>query len=362
MKIKIADVVVPSKKSVNRAGDVLIGLTPSTEDEKAMAQKIFDNWRSLHDYPINTFQATFRMKLAKLNLKNTLLAQRLKRTPSIVEKLKRPGENRTRLARMQDIAGIRIVVPKIQDIYTIIDDYTKSLNSSNFPHKSINAFNYINEPKLDGYRSFHQVFEFVTKSNSSLSSLKIELQIRTQLQHQWATAVEVLGLARETSYKSGQGDEKHKEFLSICSNLFAIKEGTPIHSKYHTFSELELCQKLNELNEELKIIDSLKAMRVASNRIIEDKINKGTKAYLHLILLNLDEKRLRITEYKQSDSEQAKQRYAFLENKIYSESLNWDVVLVSVDNIDKLKKAFPNYYLDTNEFIRSVQKYIAKCQ
>ena len=37
--------------------------------------------------------------------------------------------------------------------------------------------------------------------------MKVEIQLRTQLQHSWAMAVETAGLVTNTAMKSGQGSE-----------------------------------------------------------------------------------------------------------------------------------------------------------
>ena len=39
---------------------------------------------------------------------------------------------------------------------------------------------------------------------------------------------------------------------------------------------------------------------------------------------------------------------------------NWDVVLISIDDINALKKAYPNYYLDSKEFVQSVTGFIKR--
>ena len=102
------------------------------------------------------------------------------------------------LSRMQDIAGVRIIVKKIPDIYKVRDDI-----NNKFPHKICYEKNYINEPKTDGYRCLHIIFEMKGITKQKYNGLNVELQIRTELQHQWATAVEIIGLYKNTSYKSG---------------------------------------------------------------------------------------------------------------------------------------------------------------
>ena len=68
-----------SKKQVAKAGDILRSEVASSED-KEWANEVLGNWRAIHSYPINTFQATLRDKL-KLVDEDALVAQRLKRAP-----------------------------------------------------------------------------------------------------------------------------------------------------------------------------------------------------------------------------------------------------------------------------------------
>ena len=63
----------------------------------------------------------------------------------------------------------------------------------------------------------------------------MEVQIRTQLQHYWATAVEAAGEIYGTEYKSpevrrqavGPEDQERIQFFQIVSSLFALEEGAP---------------------------------------------------------------------------------------------------------------------------------------
>lgn len=46
------------------------------------------------------------------------------------------------------------------------------------------------------------------------------MQIRTAIQHSWATAVEMVGLFRKESLKSGLVDIKWLRFFELVSELF----------------------------------------------------------------------------------------------------------------------------------------------
>jgi hypothetical protein len=82
---------VPSetKNQINKAGQILADGNSSSErlqDARDLANK----WRACHAYPINTFQSTLRDKIKKPGFgKDTIVAQRLKRMPTIIDKLQR---------------------------------------------------------------------------------------------------------------------------------------------------------------------------------------------------------------------------------------------------------------------------------
>lgn len=82
--------------------------------------KIVSDWRVLHLGPLNEVRAIVKRRLENLGVKY-LLAQRLKRMPSIIDKQKRFDS--LELSRMQDVAGLRIVEPTIDDIKKFMTDY-----------------------------------------------------------------------------------------------------------------------------------------------------------------------------------------------------------------------------------------------
>lgn len=91
-----------SKSQVKNAGDrIRGGITPLDGDAI-----ILDNWRAAHGYLINTFQATLRTRIKQSGIP-AIVAQRLKRSVTIIDKLKQGRA--TNLSNMQDIAGVRIV-------------------------------------------------------------------------------------------------------------------------------------------------------------------------------------------------------------------------------------------------------------
>jgi len=182
-----------SRGQVNRAGEILRAYAQSTEaapieqlDEWNWAYEVLANWRACHNYPINTFQATLRSRLKTID-KQATVAQRLKRFPSIVLKLKR--FEGMQLARMQDIGGIRAILGTMGKVRRLERVYRER----KFQHDLISSKDYVAEPKTDGYRGIHLIYRYRNLKEPSYNGLLLELQLRTKLQHAWATAVETMG-------------------------------------------------------------------------------------------------------------------------------------------------------------------------
>lgn len=124
-----------TRMQVNRAGIALV-TNNATEAAKLEAQDVLNNWRACHGYPINTFQATLRMKLKHID-RHAIVAQRLKREPGIIFKLRR--FDKMDLARMQDIGGLRAVVSSIPNVKRLTDEY----EHSHFDHELHSKKDYI---------------------------------------------------------------------------------------------------------------------------------------------------------------------------------------------------------------------------
>lgn len=280
----------------------------------------------------------------KHGLQPIISSQRLKRLTSIEYKLDLNPQ--MGLGGMQDIGGYRAVVKDVNDLKTLYS----LLNNQRSKHRLIRTSNYIVEPKPSGYRSIHFVYEYSSKEER-FNNLKLELQIRTKLQHNWATAVETVGLITNTSLKSSQGSDSWLEFFKVVSSLFAIKEKLPTLVEHKEIAMADLMIRCYHLCEELNVIKTLRAITVTI-----DKMTTETKHANHYYLINIDFVTLRVNVqvYSKAQLPNATDKYIELEKSI-DDSKN-AVVLVSAVNMRALKKAYPSYFLDTSEFIQALER------
>ncbi len=336
-----------SRNQVNRAGDVLAGRTEFDLDQWVWASAVLANWRASHAYPINTFQALLRLKLKEIDSK-ALVAQRLKRFPSIVTKLQRFPE--MQLARMQDIGGLRAVVSSMARLRKIEIAY----QNATFKHLLVGAKDYVNEPKEDGYRSIHLVYRYKNVRAPMYEGLSLELQLRTRLQHAWATAVETMGTFLGQALKSGQGDTDWRQFFEKASAAIAIVERTSPVPGFEDCAPKDVFIQVAEAERRLKVLHKLSGFAIAADRITTER---GQGAY-HLVILDSGSRTVSIRPYALARLEEANHAYSEIEARTNAgEPI--EAVLVSAGPIDALRKAYPNYFLDTAAFVTQIEKVIA---
>lgn len=332
-----------SRSQVNRAGKII--LDPGSDPEDFLdAFEIIEHWRACHGYPVNTFQATLRDKLKHID-ENAMVSQRLKRMFSIMNKLHRfPTMS---LSRMQDFGGLRAVVSSMKKLKELEDNYKKS----HFKHELVSCKDYVLNPKSSGYRSVHLIYRYNNPKAPEYNGLFVELQMRTRLQHAWATAVETMGTFLEQALKSSVGEEDWLNYFSLCSAAFAHLENCPTPERYANRSKRSIYRELLSETKKLQVVDKLGGFTVAANDI---SVRDRRGAY-HLIVLKFRERRVSIRSYGKKNVEKAAEDYAAQEKKITNgEQIH--AVLVSTSSLKNLRKAYPSYFLDAKEFIKYLSK------
>ena len=163
---------------------------------------------------LDTFRLSFAAacdhashELKKLGLKP--VSRPAKSTASIIAKLNR---ERGRLSKMQDIAGCRVEVDNIAQQDRVVKDIV-----AKFP----DAVEYDRRLKPShGYRAVHVVVD--------LHGFLVEIQVRTSLQHGWASAVERLADIIDLDIKYGGGPEVLRDVLIKASDTIAGVEAIEI--------------------------------------------------------------------------------------------------------------------------------------
>jgi putative GTP pyrophosphokinase len=336
-----------SKGDINRAGKILGDVSTHSPEEITWANIVFSNFRACHGYPINTFQSTLRHKLKTID-SSAIVAQRLKRAPSIFLKLHRFEE--MRLAQMQDIGGLRAIVKSVKKVRILEDSY----RNANFQHRLVSSKDYLENPKPDGYRGIHLIYKYENSLAPEYSGLSLELQIRTKLQHAWATAVETVGTFLGQALKSGQGEDEWRNFFATAGAALAVVEGTASVPGFERKTDSEIFTELAEAENSLHVLEKLRTYTIAADRI---ETESGQGAY-HLIVLDSENRRVSIRPFATAKLEEATLAYAEIEARTKSGELV-EAVLVSAGRVDALRKAYPNYFLDTQVFVNELSRVIA---
>jgi len=107
----------------------------------------------------------------------------------------------------------------------------------------------------------------------------------------------------------------------------------------------------------LEVASRLQAF-AASLQYYESK--QLTNTHYYLVEVNHAQRTLSVTGFKQSESDKATAKYLEVERKIKDSSPNSDAVLVSVDSMNSLRQAYPNYFLDTGVFLKVLQEILEK--
>jgi hypothetical protein len=255
------------------------------------------------------------------------------------------------LARMQDIGGLRAVVSLIARVRRLEDAYRRT----KFDHTLAPSKNYIDEPKEDGHRGVHLIYRYTNPRAPAYNGLSLELQLRTQLQHAWATAVETMGTFLGQALKSGQGEGQWRSFFEKASAALAIVEETAPVPGFEKLTRKEIFDDLAAAESKLRVLEKLEGFTIAADQITAER---GQGAY-HLIVLNSDDRSVSIRPYAVARLEQANLDYAAVEERTRNGE-RIEAVLVSAGPIDALRKAYPNYFLDTRAFVRKIGTIIAE--
>ena len=120
------------------------------------ALTVINNWRSSHSYPLHALKMALRNRARRVDRK-AVVAQRLKRLSSMATKLAR-NEN-MKLSQMRDIGGCRAVVRDVSGVDKLLLRYLKVRSKNpNVRAEYVKTFDYITNPKIDGYRCVHLIY------------------------------------------------------------------------------------------------------------------------------------------------------------------------------------------------------------
>lgn len=337
-----------SREAASKAGSRLKASGGRDPEALAIAQA----WRVQHLEPtVFCFEALTR---CAEHFQGAVVSYRLKRMRSIVRKLQRDN-NRFKLGALDDIGGCRLIVGSVREVYEaarILDDLLE--------HRKIK--DYIAAPQRSGYRSYHAIYKVPVGG----ITYRIEVQIRTRLQHLWATGVEAVGEVYGLEYKSPdvraslEGDERKRDrFLMLSSHLFASEEGRPGVPDVPD----DLAAVRREISTICETTHLLEDLRAARSGILVQADSDERDEYFLLCLsreiqffdvVGFPEFQAANDEYQRLEKEAL--RIEDGNDVVIAEPEFDNVVLVKAESADSIKSSYLNYSLGVDGFISRVEQ------
>jgi len=348
-----------SRKQIAKAGEYLLGPDAVRKDSEKFSESmdILSYWRFSHADALEKAFACLQRETLKRD-RTAIFAKRLKRHISIVRKLQR--FETMKLSRIQDIGGCRAVLSNNKKLQQLLRELKKQPEFKGIDGK-IKYKDYIKKPKDDGYRSYHLIGRF---SDSNGEKKSIEIQLRTRIQHYWATAVEIVDLFTDQALKSNQGDEVWKTFFTHVGVQFAVLDDIHLFDtmeatkQYERYIEaltgndalIHSCRIAQEHCNELDVFERFNGF-AGSLKVIDDKLSTDSDQPGYVLLkIDTSEHKVYSEFFSDGDSSIAEEKYIEAEKEAYGKS-KIAVALVSTSAVGDIKEAYPNYFADSTKFM-----------
>lgn len=328
-----------TKTMANKAGQrIAESEEPSTEDIETV-----ERWRAAH---LPALEAALDVLCQVTeNDPSYVLAGRLKKFPTIVDKLKRDkGDGQHQLKNMGDIAGCRIIV---KDLHSQEEMRDRILALPQFSSDRLR--DYVKEPRRSGYSAIHAYGKFEVPLLDK--PLSVEVQIRTVKQHLWATSVEIYDSLMGTRLKFNSSDDDSARMFYVLSGIlyFRDMEEESLVSKENLSKLDELAAKAsNLLRSHSGILDRLMAARDSFFVLPTPPHSEGD---LFLLDANFGEQLVSLTPVPRTHAVDQYRKVESQYEKPECRPERHDVVLVSTDDIKQLESAYPNYFMDASAFV-----------
>ena len=321
-----------SKTKIDKAG---IALSKGQMDDIIKYiefEDVFDEYRKNHLQPLSETTVELQSILNDYS-GDYYIAQRLKRKPQILRKLRRFS---VRLSQLQDIGGFRIIVYRNADVDSLIQ-FIKERTSGTEDYSIEKITDYREKGRDDtGYRAVH----IIIKRNSFF----LELQIRSRIQHYWAEGIERTSVIYGYHLKEKEGAPEVIAYFKELSNAFyEIESGRQPDSSHKIMIEkLRLaCEQIIKESDKFKVFDSFVNVDV----IKALKEVEGNSKELNNWILVFDWNKGNFTSWDKvsRDPEEAVKKYVDYEKSFPAED-GFEVVLIGSTNVETVSKTHSHYF------------------
>ena len=308
--------------------------TETDVDKYILYTDAFDEYRMNHLEPLSKTTMELQQWLAQFG-KDYFIAQRLKRKPQILRKLKRFS---VRLSQLQDIGGTRVIVDQNQDVNHLIN-FLKERFQASKELKVIKMTDYRGEGREDsGYRAYHVILE--------REGYKMELQIRSKIQHYWAETIERTSVVYGHHLKELDGDPTVILYFKTLSDLF-----------YEIEAGRKPAAALRTKVEELRIISEQIIQNADEKNVFSSYVNEGVTKDLEkkekslgvsglnnwIFVFNWNIGSFVAWELITNDPKGAIAQYVKYEN-LYTSENGFEVVLVGSSKVATVRQTHSHYF------------------
>ncbi|MCC5889063.1 MAG: GTP pyrophosphokinase family protein [Alkalibacterium sp.] len=116
---------------------------------------------------------------------------------------------------MEDLAGVRIMCPFVEDIYDVVE-MLKQRNDLNVVYEK----DYVTHKKDSGYRSYHLICEYPVQLIDEVKVVLVEIQIRTLAMNFWASIEHSLNYKYQGEFPS----EINNRLQKAAESAFQLDE------------------------------------------------------------------------------------------------------------------------------------------
>lgn len=346
-----------SKNDVNKAADLIRHAV--TGEERLAAIKVIQGFREFHLYPLMLLKNHLVRTSSRISGKANV-ARRLKRLATIINKLERStldgkSSNSIKLTRMQDIAGCRVIVKDLIKLKALRDKLEKSTSV----HKIIKTRDYL-IPKESGYGGVHLIYSCYEGQSEphEWKKAKVEVQLRTELQHAWATSLEIIDTLEQISLKtSHEGHPEWRKFFSIAGRLVAHQEKACVIESEAELNRLR--KEVSDLADTLDIFSKIARYTLAITFTTNERAVKKSRSGQGMFIVKMyhpkdDEIKVAVEFFRLKESDLALKH---LNEADLDESIAISA-MVSATDVRALKQAYPNYFGSTKQFVEFLRKQI----
>lgn len=322
-----------SKTKIDRAGVGLAKEKYPDVDAWIEYEDALDEYRKAHLQPLTETTLELQHWLAGYK-SDYYIAQRLKRKPQIIRKLQRLS---VRLTQLQDIGGCRIIVEKNTEVDRLFSFIRQRVESQST--LTIERVTDYRERGRDvtGYRALHVLL--------SRDGYKLELQIRSQIQHYWSESIERTSVIYGYYLKENEGDPAVIGYFQRLSDaFFELESGRQPSPK----SKLEIDQlkaqseKIIQASERGQVLDSYVNEAIIKT-LTEKEARNPNPINNWIIVFDWNSGAFVSWDIVGRNPEEAMEAYVRYENS-YPVEKNFEVVLIGSSRVATVRRTHSHYF------------------